>query len=44
MKAPALKIYAAARQYAQANGLPFWTVKDQRKAISQYVNFQSIKN
>lgn len=42
--APAKKIYFAALQYAKANNLPFFTIKEQRKALRQYLIFQTLKN
>jgi len=44
MKIPAIPFMRAVRQWALTTGRPFLTVKDQRKAISAYTNFQSLKN
>lgn len=41
---PALKIYRAALQYAQANGGRFFTLADQKKWVARYLNFQSVNN
>lgn len=44
MNAPALKIYRCAMQYAKSKGMKFFTIKEQRKALRQYLLFQSQKN
>lgn len=41
---PAIPFMRPIRQWAISNGVPFLTVKDQRKAIAAYNNFQSPKN
>jgi hypothetical protein len=41
---PATKIYAVARQFAAAYHLKFFTMKEQMKAVKQYLLFQTKNN
>lgn len=41
---PAIPFMRAVRQWAISTGRPFLTVKDQRKAVSAYTNFEAHKN
>lgn len=43
-KIPAIPLFLCVRQWAQANDLPFFTLREQRKAVARYVNFQSQNN
>jgi hypothetical protein len=38
-KVPAIPYYAVVKQFAIANGLKFWTVKQQREAMIAYESF-----
>lgn len=41
---PAIPFQKILRQYAMANGIRLWTVRDRMKAIAHYELFQSCKN
>lgn len=41
---PAISYMNPIRQWALANGMPFFTWKDQRKAIARYEIFAATKN
>lgn len=41
---PAIAYLAPIKQWAQANGIPFWTWHEMRKAIARYEIFEAIKN
>lgn len=41
---PAIKYISIIRQYAFANGLPFFTLREVRRAIANYETFCSSKN
>lgn len=43
-KIPAIPFLRCVRQWAMANEVPFFTLREQRKAVARYVNFQSKNN